>query len=209
MHRKATVWILLAIGLSVAWATARAAEQALFSDTFENRELEPDWSWLREHRGYWHLKDGALNIRVEPGKAQTVKNALICKAPDRSKGRYAIEVTVCNLTAPTSQFEQAGIVWYRDGKPVLKLVKELVDGQLMIIPARKQMTAEKVRLRLVVDENSWTAFFQPDALEGGKGTLPPPRNDQVSIQCYNGPADAEHWIRFDDFRITALGEENP
>ena len=38
------------------------------------------------------------------------------------------------------------------------------------------------------------------------GKLPPPGEDEVSIQCYNGPPDAEHWIRFDDFRVLKLAD---
>ena len=38
------------------------------------------------------------------------------------------------------------------------------------------------------------------------GDLPAPASDEVSIQCYHVPADAEHWIRFDDFRILKLGD---
>ena len=33
------------------------------------------------------------------------------------------------------------------------------------------------------------------------GELPPPGDDQVSIQCYNGPPDGAHWIRFENFSI--------
>ena len=36
------------------------------------------------------------------------------------------------------------------------------------------------------------------------GELPEPDSDQVSVQCYHGPADTSHWIRFDDFRIRKL-----
>ena len=36
------------------------------------------------------------------------------------------------------------------------------------------------------------------------GELPPPNNDQVSIQCYHGPPDEEHWIRFEQFSIKQL-----
>ena len=109
-----------------------------------------------------------------------------------AQGTYAVEVTVRNLSVPSQQFEQAGITWYRNGKPVFKLVKERVDGELMIIPGRKPMAAESVRLRVVVDADSWTAHYQPEGkgpfLEAASGELPPPGKDQVSIQCYNGPA---------------------
>jgi hypothetical protein len=72
------------------------------------------------------------------------------------------------------------------------------------------MTSKSVQLRLIVDENSFVAQYRPDARgefqTAAKGKLPPQRNDQVSIQCYNGPPNAEHWIRFDDFRISKLPE---
>jgi hypothetical protein len=38
------------------------------------------------------------------------------------------------------------------------------------------------------------------------GKLAPGENEQVSIQCYNGPANAEHWMRFSDFRILKLND---
>ena len=69
---------------------------------------------------------------------------------------------------------------------------------------------EPTEARLVVTADSWTAQYQPGAegefFTAASDKLPPPKNDQVSIQCYNGPPDAEHWIRFDDFRILKLSD---
>jgi hypothetical protein len=184
-----------------------ASEKIIFVDNFAGA-LGDGWSWLRENPDGWRIRDGGLEICVEPGVAETVRNALVRQAPDRSEGTFAIEVTVTNHTVPTQQYEQAGITWYNDGKPVFKEVKELVDGQLCIIPGKQAMAAESVRLRLLVTADSWEAQYCP---QGGTefqtaaaGELPPPANDQVSIQCYNGPPDAQHWIRFEDFRIKRL-----
>jgi hypothetical protein len=182
-------------------------QTVLFEERFDGK-LDEGWLWLRENPSAWRLREGALEIRVEPGVANTVRNALVRKAPDRSGGKFAIDVTITNTTTPTQQYEQAGITWYNDGKPVFKIVKELVDGKLMIIPGRKPMTSGTVQLRLIVTGDGFVAQFRPNA-EGEfqtaeTGSLPAPANDQVSIQCYNGPADAEHWIRFDDFRISQL-----
>jgi nicotinamidase-related amidase len=179
----------------------------IFEDSFESG-LDRAWSWLRENSETWRAHNHALEIRVEPGDAHSVRNALLLPAPDRSKGRYQIEVTVRNLIVPTQQYEQAGITWYGSGQPVLKLVKELVDGELMVIPGRKPMTHESVQLRLTVDASSYIAEFRPNAQghfqTAAFGELPPSSNEQVSLQCYHGPADAEHWIQFDDFRIWQL-----
>jgi hypothetical protein len=188
---------------------ATAEEKVVFEETFDGR-LDNSWRWIREDQDAWRLKDGGLEIRVQPGVARTVKNALVREAPDRRQGRYGIEVTVRNTVRPTRQYEQAGITWYHEGKPVFKLVKELIDGDLYIIPGRKPMSAEMVQLRLVVTADGWTAQYRPDAkgdfLTAAEGKLPAPGKDEVSIQCYNGPPDAAHWIRFDDFRILRLDQ---
>jgi len=179
-------------------------EQIIFEDNFDGK-LNEDWLWLRENPDHWRIRNGGLEILVEPGVADTVRNALLRPAPDRSAGKYAIEVTVTNHTHPTIQYEQAGITWYNDGKPVFKEVKELIDGGLYIIPGKKDMSAKSVRLRLLVTADSWEAQYRPEGetefQTAATGELPPPSGDQVSIQCYNGPADTQHWIRFENFCI--------
>lgn len=183
----------------------KAAEpRVVFEDHFEGKVAD-GWSWLREDGKTWRIKDGALEIRVEPGVAPTVKNALVRKAPDRSRGKFAFDVTVTFTAEPTRQFEQAGITWYRDGKPAFKLVHEFIDGKTYIIPGKVPAPDKTVQLRLIVTKDRFVAQFRP----GGKGEfrtaaegpLPAGPNEQVSLQCYNGPPDAEHRIRFDDFRI--------
>jgi len=182
-------------------------EPIIFEDRFEGK-LAQGWTWLRENPKTWRIRDGGLEIRVQPGVAHNVKNALVREAPDRSKGKFGFDVTVTNNTVPTQKYEQAGITWYNNGQPVFKLVKELVDGKLMIIPGRKTMSSKSVQLRLIVDGSDYIAQFRPGAKgefqTAATGKLPPPGDDQVSIQCYNGPLNAEHWIRFDDFRISKL-----
>lgn len=200
----------LAVGIALFSPLVSATEpQVVFEDRFEGR-LAEGWTWLRENPEAWRLRDGALEIRLQPGDANSVKNALVRPAPDRRAGKWAVEVTVRNHAVPTQQFEQAGITWYCGGKPVFKLVKELVDGQLVIIPGRKAMTNETVQLRLVVAGESWTAQFRPNGQgefqTAATGKLPSPGNDQVSLQGYHGPPGAAHWIRFDDFRILHLPE---
>jgi hypothetical protein len=206
MHRLPALFLLFGL-TPVLPAAPQPEPQVIFEDRFDGK-LDEGWTWLRENPEAWRISEEGLEIRVEPGHAQTVRNALVRPAPDRREGSFAIEVTVTNLTVPIQQWEQAGITWYHNGKPVFKLMKELVDGKLVIIPGFKPMTHETVQLRLVVTENSWTALFRPDGKgefqTADTGQLPPPGEDQVSIQCYHGPAAAEHWIRFTDFRILKL-----
>ncbi|HNR97831.1 MAG TPA: sialate O-acetylesterase [Planctomycetota bacterium] len=194
--------------LAVAPAVAAAAEPGIvFEDRFEGM-LGEGWQWLREDPAAWRISEGALEIRIEPGLAHTVKNALVRPAPDRTKGAYAIEVTVTSMTAPTNQFEQAGITWYSGGRPVFKFVKELIDGKLYVFPGKVPMDRRTVRLRLIVSPKGVVAQFRPEGEEefrtAVESELPPPSGDQVSLQCYNGPPDADHRVRFDDFRIIDL-----
>jgi regulation of enolase protein 1 (concanavalin A-like superfamily) len=119
-----------------------------------------------------------------------------------------VEVTITFTSDPTKQFEQAGITWYLDDKPVFKLVHERIDGDLWIIPGKKPAPQKTVQLRLIVDGEKWTAQYRED-LKGEfqtaqQGKLPPAGKDMISLQCYQGPPDATHWIRFDDFRIVEL-----
>ena len=84
----------------------------------------------------------------------------------------------------------------------------MIDGDLYIFPGMKPMPTQSVRLRLVVTADAWEGQYCPegetDFQIADTGELPPPNGDQVSIQCYNGPEDGEHWIRFEEFRIKRL-----
>jgi len=197
----------IAVVLLLQAMLAAGEPRVIFEDRFEGK-LGEGWTWLRENPQAWRIKDGSLEIRVEPGVANSVKNALLRKAPDRGQGKLAAEVTIVFTTPPTQQYEQAGITWYHDNKPVFKLVHENIGGKTFIIPGKKPTTTQKMQLRLVFTADSFTAQYRPDAQgefqTAAAGKLPAPGDDQISIQCYNGPPDAEHWIRFDDFRLLEL-----
>jgi len=60
--------------------------QPFFEDAF-NGKLAEGWTWLRENPANWRVADNAPEIRAEPGLAETVKNTLVRKAPDRGKGK--------------------------------------------------------------------------------------------------------------------------
>lgn len=197
---------VMAIVLTSAVSPVRAAEpQLVFQDRFAGK-LGDGWSWLREDHPAWRFRDAGLEIRVQPGKAGTVKNALVRDVPDRGHAKWMFEVTVTNLSEPIQQYEQVGMTWYRDGMPAFKLVKELVDGKTVIVPGKIRIAQKSVRLRLTVRGDHYSAWFRPEGHEEWRqvasGSLPPGKGkDQISLQCYDGPPNAEHWMRFEDFRI--------
>ncbi len=202
-------WMIGASLLGLCLVSLADPPKTLFEDRFEGK-LDAGWSWLREHPGAWRFKDEALEIRVEPGVATTVRNALVRPAPDRQKGRIAIEVTVTFTAPPSNQYEQAGLTWYQQAKPVFKVVHELIDGKTYIIPGKKPTATNVMHLRLTLTADSYLAQFRPEGQTefqtAASGPLAPSPEEQISIQCYNGPPQAEHWMRFDNFRILELTE---
>jgi hypothetical protein len=204
--RRTMLLLLVFVGTVVTTASA-ADLRVVFEDRFAGK-LGDGWTWWRENPKAWQIENGRLEIHVEPGVAENVKNALLRPAPDRSKGTYAVEVTVTFTSPPTKQYEQAGITWYQKGKPVFKLVHEHIDGHDYIIPGKVPAPEKTVRLRLLVTADKYTAQFQLGAQgeykTAASGALAPSADEQVSIQCYQGPADAAHWMRFEDFQIVRV-----
>src|SRR4051794_26069570 len=120
--------LALALGAGLQHPVRGAGPEVVFRDPLQGKRAA-GWSWLRENPRNWRLTPKGLEVRVEPGLAETVKNALVRPAPDRSRGKYAVEVTVASLSPPTRQYEQAGLTWYQGGRPVFKLVHEFIDGK--------------------------------------------------------------------------------
>ncbi len=196
-------------------------QQLLFEDVF-NGTLGAGWSWVREHREAWRASERGLEVRVEPGnmwgKANNARNVLIRRAPDLPAGGLEITATVENR--PTAQYEQVDLVWYYDDSHMVKIGQELVDGQLSIVMGREEndrtrtirivpLKAFEVELRFLVTGTIIRGQFRPagsDAWQDvGETDLPAPAGipAYISLQFYQGPADAEHWARVSRFR--ALG----
>jgi hypothetical protein len=180
------------------------SSKVVFEESFRD-SLTESWQWLRPQHARWCLRNGGLEIRVWAGFADSVENALLYQVTDRGQDRWRYEVTVENLSQPKQQWEQAGLTWYSDGRPVFKVVKELVDGKIIVMPGNKPVGDDAVQLKLEVEGPQIRAYYRTEFagpyLLAGEGQLPQSDNEQVSIQCYHGPTDAEHWIRFTDFRV--------
>jgi regulation of enolase protein 1 (concanavalin A-like superfamily) len=215
---------LLSFALASFMVGSAPAGDILFQDDFKGK-LGEGWSWIREHRGAWRVADGALEVRVEPGNMwgppNNASNVLARPAPDITDKEIEISVTVENR--PTEQYEQVDLAWYYDDSHMVKLGQELVDGKLSIVMGREQkdrtrtiaiipLDSFSVRLRFLVHGNRIRGQFRtPDVKDwrdAGECDLPAPAGGKakVSIQCYQGPATAEHWGRITQFRITRTGK---
>ena len=198
-------------------AAAVHASEVRFQDDFKGK-LEDGWSWRREDPKGWRVTERGLEVRTLPGNmwgpANNAKNVLIRAAPDPVKGEIEISVSLTNH--PTAQFEQVDLVWYYDDSHMVKLGQELVDGQLNIVMGREE--ADKTRTIAIIPLKSFIVqlrfrvsatrihgqFRTPDSAdwrEAGECDLPAHGAAKVSLQCYQGPADAAHWARITDFCI--------
>ncbi|MDD4873289.1 MAG: hypothetical protein PHR77_22260, partial [Kiritimatiellae bacterium] len=69
-----------------------------------------------------------------------------------------------------------------------------------------------VRLRLLINGNHIRGQYRPAGadqwLDAGTGDLPVPSQGKpnISLHCYQGPADTEHWVRFSEFRIVCTSK---
>ena len=206
--------LLVCMALAV---TICRADELLFQDDFNGR-LGEGWSWLREHREYWRAGERGLEVRTEPGNmwgpANDARNVLLRPAPDATTDE--IEVSVNVASTPTGQYEQADLVWYFDDSHMVKIGRELVDGKLSIVMGREEndrtrtiaiipLDAASVRLRLLVKGNRIRGQFRaPDAKDwrdAGQCDLPGNGGAKISLQFYQGPAQAEHWARVTEFRV--------
>src|SRR5687768_13364669 len=70
---SAALLVMLTAGTAAA---PEGKPKMIFEDTFDKRPGE-GWTWVRENRDAWRVKDGALEIRVEPGRGNEVKNVLL------------------------------------------------------------------------------------------------------------------------------------
>lgn len=208
--------------LALFTLTTSVADEMLFQDDFKGK-LGEGWSWVREHREAWRVSERGLEVRVEPGnmwgKANDAKNVLVRPAPDATNSE--IEVTVKAANQPSSQYEQVDLVWYYDDGHMVKLGQELVDGKLSVVMGREEsdrtqtvkilpLDATTVTLRFLVKGNRIRGQFRTKESEkwqeAGECDMPAPENTQpkISLQFYQGPANAAHWARVSEFRVRRL-----
>jgi len=190
---------------------------AVFHDSFRGG-LGEGWHWVREDATGWRATSGGLEIKVQPGNmwggANNARNVLVRAVPDSKDG--TVVVSVCLANRPTNQYEQVDLVWYYDDSHMVKIGQELVDGRLSMVMGREErdqcrtiaihpIEGDELEVRFVVNgrgiRGEYRAVGEPEWKLGGETDLPANGRANVSLQCYQGPADVEHWARLWDFRV--------
>jgi regulation of enolase protein 1 (concanavalin A-like superfamily) len=194
---------------------AAAADSTLFEDPFKST-LSPGWTWVREDKADWRIKDGALQVHATPGNLWEAENGarnLLLRAPPKETRSFAAEVTVSHT--PVTFGEQAGLLWYRDDDNYVKLVKEWYDGKTWAVFAVERggkaeyreadCRAEWVTFRLTITGDTVSAAFRPvggtDWTSMDQFKFDPRDDARIGITAHHAPRDSDRWSYFRDFRL--------
>lgn len=206
--------------ISVLQGSAATFATPIFEDRFAGK-LADGWTWIRDEPAHWRSGLRGLELRVLPGnlwgRANNAKNVLVRPLPDPAI--QPLEVTATLHNAPTGQWEQTNIAWFYDESHMVKLGQELVSGKLCVVMGREEadktrtiaivpLDASDVQLRLLVTGTrihgqyrtaSWSTWR-----EVGDCDLPVHGTPHLSLHCYQGPPDVEHWARFERVTVRPL-----
>ena len=91
---------------------------------FAGESLPNEWTWKRPNPEAWRLRDGGLEIKIEPGNMWGGKNdaknvLLIPIADDLRESGTDVRVTLAN--SPTRRWEQVDLVWYYRDSHMVKI----------------------------------------------------------------------------------------
>jgi len=209
----------LTLGLwTLSLLTATAGEpDVIFQDDFKGK-LADGWTWVREDPKAWRVTEDGLEVRLQPGNmwggANNAKNVLVRPVPDPAKQPLEVSVTVSNK--PTEQYEQVDLVWYYDDSHQIKIGQEQVDKVLCLVMGREEkdqtrtiakipIEALRLEVRFLVSGDSLKGQYRPagekEWKDAGGCTLPVKGEPKISLQVYQGPANAERWGTFTAFKI--------
>lgn len=203
-------------------------EQVIFEDRFAS-QLAPGWSWVHEDPKSWRVEKDQLLIRSLPGSLyrsmNNCKNLLLRAPPDTGSEPLAIEVRL--RSQPKSQFENAGIIWYRDddnfvilskehytkgAEPAVDMIREQkVDGKVTGgVPHSVPYDDEEVSLRLVIEDTNFTGQYRKTDKEEWKtvGTIKLASvegNPRIGLATAFGTEEVVRWVHFSNFRISKGG----
>jgi len=183
----------------------------LHSAGFESELVE--WRWVRPKASGYRIAGASLELRSSPGTLWGGQNSLGNIALRATPSPvFTVEVTVDGEVSQHA--EQAGLVLYSGDDDYLKLVRELVGGQRVVIFAREAGGSASVlqstplgqntaTLRLTVTPDTVSAALRRDSAgpwePAGQTTLPPsPIN--VGLFSHGGPSD--RWATLSSFRLS-------
>jgi len=230
MRRIMSVSCVVAMVLVLAGGALWGQER---TNPFAGKTLPKGWTWKRENPYAWRLKDGGLEIKIEPGnmwgRANNAKNVLLVPlAQDLVQTGTEVQATFANV--PTKRWEQVDLVWYYRDSHMVKIGLELEHGKNSVVMGREEndrtrtikivpLEVNQVTVRLTVRDGQVRGDYRLKPKDKwvfvGTCTEPKPADGhekpKVSLQCYQGDPENPKWARITEFKtwpITETGAEN-
>ncbi len=211
-------WAFVGAALIVSIAPAAAEEKPLFQERFSGK-LSAGWTWVDELPGTWQIVDDSLDLKVVPvGEglwASGRKHPNLLLRDPGTTGDFAVEVHL--KSKPTSEFEHAGLLLYVDGDNYVVINKEMFAKPEIVLVAEKAAKPttvqkpyehEEVFLRLVVTgkkvKGQYRHYDSDEWQSVGELDLPVARPFKVGMFAGRPPKDADHRVRFSQFRILPI-----
>jgi hypothetical protein len=212
-------------GLVALLASLPATAKILFEDSFKTG-LSMQWEPVGLDKKDYRVKDGGLEMRVQKGPLGKDTPLLKVILPFDARDTVIASVTVTPLNDFTAEKEFAGLCLMTDASPEFAAKKERVGGKLVFSPGHylfkgKQgeegdlskyevqytdATKEAGPLRIIVRQRY--GHFQVGPSTTGEfktffeSALRPTADKRgFALAAAGAPANAEHWVRFTDFRV--------
>ncbi len=225
MNKRAKKFSIVVLIALIGNVPANDAEER---NPFAGESLPEGWVWKRENPEAWRLRDGGLEIKIEPGnmwgRRNNAKNiVLIPVAGGLPESGTDVQVTFAN--SPTRRWEQVDLVWYYRDSHMVKIGLELEHGKNSVIMGREENDRTRTIKIIPIDRNEVTVRLKVTAgqVQGyyrlnpedkwtnvGTCTEPEPSESseraRVSIQCYQGDPENPHWARITGLKIDSINE---
>ena len=209
--------LVVLVGMLVGFGSLVGAGPAAGYKADFSKALDKGWSFVREDKADWRLKDGKLQLLAQPsniwGKRNNKTENFLLRALPGPKA--AVEVTVD--FNPRKEYEQAGLMIYLDDDNYIKFDRELYGGQsctLVLESKAKPKVVKKIpfregplRLRLEISDGKVKAMVKaPGGKEWtahGETTLPGGSEEvKVGLFALLGDAKKPRWATFSDFVLS-------
>lgn len=211
---------------SFTMPTAALAEELLFEDSFDG-SVSPRWQPVGLKADDYRIKDGALEMRVQPGQRTADTPMLMVLLPFNTSQTVTASVEVTPLDRFTEPDESAGIFLTDADSREFGGEKRNLNGHLVFSPGLDEFIGEPGQegdpqqyalkfwpanedsgsLRIIV--RGHYGHFQVGPSSKGKylnffhsalRKNEPQRG--FCLSASGGPTDKAHWVRFDNFRVT-------
>jgi hypothetical protein len=200
-------------------------EDVLFEDDF-NDGLSAKWEVVGLKKRDYRIRDGALELRVQPGPLAKDTPMLKVDVPHAAEDTVIVSVKVTVLDDFTRDHEFAGVYLIDEDGREFGAKQERIDGKLVFAPGHYEFkglpgeegdparydvkytpaTTEAGPLRIIV-RNGY-AHFQVGPSADDKylnffhsAIRRDTEGRGFALIAVGAPKGASHWVRFDDFRV--------